>query len=171
MMLTVLVALGGGVMVVDGVSNEEERDQRDRLLFFSSPLFSFSCFCYVSLSFLLLFVLLSSFCFYLFFPLCYLFFFPQFLLCSFLYYFINLNLPSLLISPFFSPCSSLFFKTISPFCFFVSFLPCNLKIFSPISCFSKPPPSFPFSLLVFIGKKRERDQLPMSSHDTGVGGG
>ena len=151
-------------MAADGISNDEERDQRDRLLFFSSPLFSFFRFCYVSLSFMLLFVRLSSLCFYFLFlsvissPSLSFFSVLSFIISS------TQIFPSLLISPFFSPCSSLFFKTISPLCFFLS-------LSSPVSSFSKPPPSFPFSPLVFIGKKRERDLLPMSSHDTGVGGG
>jgi hypothetical protein len=121
--LTVLVALGSGVMAADGISNDEERDQRDRLLFFSSPLFSFFRFCYVSLSFMLLFVRLSSLCFYFLFlsvissPSLSFFSVLSFIISS------TQIFPSLLISPFFSPCSSLFFKTINPLCFFCLFPP------------------------------------------------
>jgi hypothetical protein len=163
--LTVLVALGGSVVAADGVSNDRERDQRERLLLFSSPLFSFFLFCCVFLSFLFLFVRLSSFCFY---------FLSLSIISSLsLSFFSVLSFilsstqifPSLFISPVFFPCLFLFFKTISLLCFFVSFLPYNLlKIFSPVTFFSKPHPSFPFSLLAFIGKRRERGLLPLSSH-------
>lgn len=140
-------------MAANGISNDEERDQRDRLLFFSSPLFSFFRFCYVSLSFMLLFVRLSSLCFYFLFlsvissPSLSFFSVLSFIISS------TQIFPSLLISPFFSPCSSLFFKTISPFCFFVSFLPCFF--------FFKTSPLFP---LLSTSIYREKEGEGSTTH-------
>jgi hypothetical protein len=121
--LTVLVALGSSVVAADGVSNDRERDQRERLVLFSSPLFSFFLFCCVFLSFLFLSVCLSSFCFY--------FLFLSIISSLSLSFFSVLSFilsstqifPSLFISPVFFPCLFLFFQNNLPSLFFRLFPP------------------------------------------------
>jgi hypothetical protein len=164
--LTVLVALGGSVVAADGVSNDRERETRERGYCYSLlPCFpSFSSVVFFFLSCSSLFVCLPSVS--TFFPSLLSLLFPSLSFLFFPLFFRQLKSSPLCSSPLFSflVCFC-FFKTISLLCFFVSFLPYNLlKIFSPVSFFSKPPPSFPFSLLAFIGKRRERGLLPLSSH-------